>query len=206
MKKITIVDYGTGNILSVKRALEHCGADVMVSSNYNEIANAERIIVPGVGAFLNCMQALENKSLRESVVNFAASGRPYLGICVGMQMMLELSEEFGEHKGLGYIKGHVKKIIAMKEQGNKVPFIGWKPLQITNDSPLLKGIAANDRFYFVHSYQASPENNNNLLATYEFNDMPVAAVIGKDNIFGTQFHPEKSGDCGLKVVKNFLSV
>jgi glutamine amidotransferase len=208
MKKLLIVNYGIGNILSVKRAFEHCGADVIVSSSKDDIKKADRIVVPGVGAFSNCISALENSDLKESVLEFAASGKPYLGICVGMQMMLDESEEFGTHAGLGIIKGNVTKI---EEKSNgeikhKVPFVGWKSLENMSDMPLFKGILPEDKFYFVHSYKSNTANQDNLLASYRYDNLNVAAVIGENNIYGAQFHPEKSGGAGLRVIKNFLDL
>lgn len=209
MSKVTIVNYDIGNILSVKRAFEHCGADVLISRNADEIKKSERIIVPGVGAFNDCVTGLENYGLKESVMEFAASGRPYLGICVGMQMMMEESEEFGLHKGLGYLKGSVVKItedVSENKKKYKVPFIGWKPLKKTHDTPLLKNISDNDRFYFIHSFKANPKNKSDLLAYYNYNGIHVSAIIGKNNMFGTQFHPEKSGEAGLHIIRNFLKI
>lgn len=208
MKKILIVNYGIGNILSVKRAFEHCGADVIISNSKDDIKKADRIVVPGVGAFSNCITELKNSDLKESVIEFANSDKPYLGICVGMQMMLDESEEFGTHAGLGIIKGNVTKIEHKTdlEINNKVPFVGWKSLEFTSGAPLFKDISSEDKFYFVHSYKSNPDDKNNLLASYKYHDVNVAAVIGKNNVYGTQFHPEKSGAAGLRIITNFLNL
>lgn len=206
MKKVVIVDYSIGNILSVKRAFEHCEADVKLSSDEKDILDADRIVVPGVGAFNNCVSALEDSDLKNAVVEFAKTQRPYLGICVGMQMMLDESEEFGKHKGLGFIEGNVTKIGGESENNLKVPFVGWKPLKILSDTPLFKGLSPEDCFYFVHSYQAHPKSEANILANYTYNELNITAAVGEGNIYGTQFHPEKSGDAGLQVIKNFLEL
>jgi len=208
MKKVVIVDYSIGNILSVKRAFEHCDADVILTSDEKDILAADRLVVPGVGAFNNCVSALESSNLKNAVVEFTKTQRPYLGICVGMQMMLDESEEFGKHKGLGFIEGNVTKIGGDSQQANKlkVPFVGWKPLHIINDTPLLKGLNPEDCFYFVHSYQAHPSSQDNVLANYKYNELNITAAVGKGNMYGTQFHPEKSGDAGLQVIKNFLEL
>ncbi len=204
MKKVVIVDYGIGNILSVKRAFEHCGADVLVSDNPNDILCAQRLVVPGVGAFKDCVSTLAQKSLKNVLLEFSATRRPYLGICVGMQMLLDESEEFGLNKGLSLIGGRVCKISDSVKY--KIPFVGWKSLKIMTNNDLFHHISQADRFYFTHSYSANPNNKEDLLAYYDYDAINVTAVVGKDNVYGTQFHPEKSGAAGLQIIKNFLKL
>jgi len=192
--KVTLVNYGIGNILSVQRALQHVGADVEFAESAADIQKAERLVVPGVGAFKHCMDAIEARGLREALIRFAHSEKPYLGICVGMQMLMDKSHEFGEYSGLGLISGEVRKIDI---PGERVPFIGWKEIELHGKK---------STFYFVHSYQAFPKNPQNLLATYSLGGEKVTAAVQKDNIVGVQFHPEKSAEDGLNLIRYFLSI
>ncbi len=191
--KVTIVNYGIGNILSVQRAFEHVGAKVDFANNAKAISNAQRLVVPGVGAFKKCMDAIESFDIKDALIEFAISGKPYLGICVGMQMLLEKSFEFGEHRGLGIIEGEVRKI---NVPGEKVPFIGWKEIEVAGKK---------NKFYFLHSYQALPKSDENLLATYNLGKNKITAIVKKNNVLGLQFHPEKSGTAGLDLIKLFLN-
>lgn len=206
MKNISIVNYGVGNILSLKRALEHCGAQVTIASTAREINNAERIVVPGVGAFNNCIEKLIKNGLKEALIKFAQLKKPYLGICVGMQMLLENSTEFGDHNGLSILNGKVVKInsIGIDNQSHKIPFIGWKSLEKTKNNPLLKNINPNEKVYFIHSYKAELKNEN-VLAQYDYDGIKIPAIVGSHPVFGTQFHPEKSRSTGLKIISNFLN-
>jgi glutamine amidotransferase len=192
--KVTVVDYGIGNILSVRRAFMHNGADVILARSADEILQAERLVVPGVGAFKRCMETLENFDLKAALIEYANTGRPYLGICVGMQMLMDNSFEFGEYPGLGLIPGEVRKIDV---PGERVPFIGWKSVEL---------MGATRHFYFVHSYQAVPEIKQHLWATYSLGGSEITAAVRKDNVIGVQFHPEKSGEDGLEFINNFLQV
>ena len=192
--KVTLVNYGIGNMLSVRRAFEHAGADVLLTDNAKDIACADRLIVPGVGAFQKCMNAIQDKNLTESLIAFAQSHKPYLGICVGMQMLMDKSYEFGEHDGLGIIAGDVRKIDV---PGERVPFIGWKEIELHGK----KG-----SYYFVHSYQAFPDNKEHILASYNLGNSKVTAAIQKNNVFGVQFHPEKSAQDGLDLIHQFLKL
>ena len=193
MKKITIADYGIGNLLSVKRAFNSCGAEVKLASNPEEIMSADRLVVPGVGAFKKCMQALESHELKESLIEVAKKGNPYLGICVGMQMLMDKSYEFGETDGLAIINGDVKKIELEK---HTIPVIGWKETVLNNKS---------DKYYFIHSYQAKPKKQDNILSTYKLGEQEIVASVIKDNVIGVQFHPEKSGEVGIKFLNQFLN-
>lgn len=179
--KVTVVDYGIGNILSVQRAFMHNGAEVKFASSAAEIRQADRLVVPGVGAFKHCMETLEELDLKTALIEYASMGRPYLGICVGMQMLMDNSFEFGEYPGLGLIPGEVRKIDV---PGERIPFIGWKSVDLMGSS---------HHYYFVHSYQAIPRDKQNLWASYSLGNSEITAAIRKDNVIGVQFHPEKSG-------------
>ncbi|MBT8435824.1 MAG: imidazole glycerol phosphate synthase subunit HisH [Gammaproteobacteria bacterium] len=192
--KVTVVDYGIGNILSVQRAFMHNGAEVSFASSAAEIMQAERLVVPGVGAFKHCMETLEEFDLKTALIEYASTGRPYLGICVGMQMLMDNSFEFGEYPGLALIPGEVRKIDV---PGERIPFIGWKSVDLMGSS---------HHYYFVHSYQAMPRNKQNLWASYSLGDSEITAAIRKDNVIGVQFHPEKSGEDGLDFINNFLQI
>lgn len=190
--KVSIVDYGVGNLLSVQRAMMYNGAEVEFARSAEEVLRAERLVVPGVGAFKHCMQTLEELDLKDSLIEFAATGRPYLGICVGMQMLMQKSYEFGEYPGLGLVPGRVVKIDA---PGERIPFIGWKPVQLLDEL---------NHFYFVHSYQAIPDDTSHLWANYSLGESQVTAAVRLDNVIGVQFHPEKSAQDGLRFINYFL--
>lgn len=210
-KRVTIVDYGVGNISSVSRAIEHFGSEVLLTSHPEEIINATRLILPGVGAFSNGMQGLRERGLVEPLRAYAASGRPLLGICLGMQMLLTASEEFGEHEGLNLIPGRVLPVVAKNDNGIslKVPHIGWSGLNMapshqTWDNTILDGVSVGSSMYFVHSFMAVPIHEEHRLADTIYGDCRISAVIQMDNVIGCQFHPEKSGPIGLQIIKNFL--
>jgi glutamine amidotransferase len=190
--RVTVVNYGIGNLLSVQRAFEHVGASVAFAEDAGAVSGAERLVVPGVGAFQGCMDPIVRRGLKEALVAFAGTGRPYLGICVGMQMLMDRSFEFGEHPGLGLIPGEVRKIDI---PGERVPFIGWKPVELNGRT---------NRFYFVHSFEARPRQAEHVLATYSLGGRPVTAAVRKDNVLGLQFHPEKSAGDGLDLIRAFL--
>ncbi|MBT4711716.1 MAG: imidazole glycerol phosphate synthase subunit HisH [Alphaproteobacteria bacterium] len=206
---VTVVDYGIGNLLSVQRAFEHCDATVTVTSDPSIIARADRLVVPGVGAFGGCVGELRDRNLIDSILEFTAKGRPFLGICVGMQMMLDISEEFGEHAGLGLIKGRVSAIPTTDSAGapHKIPFIGWAGLERPGTAEWSQTILADTRpgeaVYFVHSFAAHPVSQSARLADYFYDGAPIVAAIQSGTHFGCQFHPEKSGEVGLKIVRRF---
>ena len=213
--KVTVVDYGMGNLLSVQRAFEHCGAEVELTDNPRRIANAERLVLPGVGAFANCMAGLKLRHLVEPVRSLAGTDRPFLGICVGMQILLEESEEFGRCEGLGLIPGRVEAIPRTTSEGrpHKVPHIGWtaihQPEEANGDrwaGSILEPVAPGSATYFVHSYTAVPANPADRLADSRYNGRLVSAAIARDNICATQFHPEKSGEVGLAMIRRFLAL
>ncbi|MFM9872944.1 MAG: imidazole glycerol phosphate synthase subunit HisH [Fimbriimonadaceae bacterium] len=208
--KITLVDYGTGNLFSVRRAFETAGADVKVVTHPGEIQGSDRLVVPGVGAFGNCITELNRLNFSEAVHEFIATERPFLGICVGMQMLMERSLEFGEHAGLKIIPGTVEEIPnrTADSKVRKRPHIGWAPLTAPNgwQDSILKNTDPSTRFYFVHSFSVVPTDPAHILAACDYDGYPVVAAVRKDNVTGTQFHPEKSGLAGLEVIKTFLSM
>jgi glutamine amidotransferase len=197
---IAIIDYGMGNLHSVSKAVERLGYDYTVTSDKQEILRADKAILPGVGAFGDAMGYLQESGLRETTLAFAESGKPMLGICLGMQLLFTESEEHGTNEGLNLLSGQVVRF-----QGDyKIPHMGWNRLAFVQDSPLFQGIEEG-HVYFVHSYYAIPVNPSNLLATTDY-FQPVTAIVGRDNVYGMQFHPEKSGEIGMKLLGNFLSL
>jgi glutamine amidotransferase len=212
MSEVTVIDYGVGNLLSVCRALEHCGATVTLTADPARILAAARVVLPGVGAFADGMAALESNGLDAVVRQVAAHGKPLLGICLGMQMLLDESEEFGSTAGLGLIPGRVVRIPAMTITGSphKIPHIGWNELvmPVTTDDwrgSLLADLVPGEAVYFVHSYMVEPTLSAHRLANCFYGGIPIAAALKRENVMGCQFHPEKSGKVGLKVLKRFLS-
>jgi imidazole glycerol-phosphate synthase subunit HisH len=197
---IGIVDYGMGNLFSVSKALERLNADYFISGDKDELLSADALLLPGVGSFRDAMEVLQVDTIKE----FAASGKPLLGICLGMQLLFEDSDENGFTKGLGLLPGHVRRFSGTNEAGEtyKVPHMGWNKLKFVNSSPLLEGLE-EDYVYFVHSYYVDAENSEVLLAKANYHE-EVSAVVGKDNIFGMQFHPEKSSKLGMALLSNFL--
>ena len=209
---VTIVDYGVGNLLSVQRGFEHCGAKVISTSNPNEIFSAKRLVLPGVGAFGSGMKALDVLQLIPVIKEVAEHGIPLLGICLGMQLLLDHSEEFGLTPGLGLISGKVIAIPDFSERGErlKIPHIGWNKLVPANQAgwqgTILSANDPDDAMYFIHSFMATPSDNSHRLADCVYGGNHIAAVIHRDNIMGCQFHPEKSGGIGLKVLRQFLAL
>lgn len=215
MSAVTIIDYGVGNLLSVARALTFCGGEVEVTSDLMRIARAERLVLPGVGAFGDCIDEIKARKLDDEVKAFAASGRPLLGICVGMQVLFDYSEEFGVNPGLGLIPGAVKAIPSTGADGapHKIPHIGWSPLRLPEDNgrngwqgTLLEPVSPGAAVYFVHSFTGWPDDPAFRLADAEYDGRRIAAAVGRDNVWGTQFHPEKSGPTGLGILKAFLAL
>lgn len=203
---VTVVDYDVGNLLSVTRAFEHCGAEVRLENSPLFVAKAERLVLPGVGAFGDCIGELQARGLTGPIQDYAASGRPMLGICVGMQMLLEGSEEFGSHAGLGLVPGWVRKLPQL--EGIKLPHIGWSSLSPPEGhswtGSMLEGLPAGEEVYFVHSFAADPREPADCLAQTPYGDSRFCSVVKKGNVTGCQFHPEKSGEAGLSMIKNFL--
>lgn len=213
MPRVTIIDYGMGNLLSVARALEHCGAEVLITSDPELVAHAERLILPGVGAFADGMAGLRERGLIEPIRKFARAGRPFLGICLGMQMMLDSSEEFGIHEGLGLVPGRVVAIplTGVNNQTHKIPHIGWNKLLLPTpeakwENTILAGLRPGASGYFVHSFTVVPQYPEHRLADCDYNGRIISAVIRSGSQYGCQFHPEKSGEVGLSILKRFISL
>ena len=200
---IAIVDYDAGNLASVVRALEHLGAECRITREKEEILQAERLILPGVGAFGDAMEKLERFDLVDTIKEFIASGKPFLGICLGQQLMFESSEETPGVKGLGILPGKIVRIPA--ETGLKIPHMGWNSLSIRPGSRLFAGLPQDSYVYFVHSYYLQAENPSDVAATAEYG-VTIHAAVEHDNIFACQFHPEKSGEVGLHILKNFIEM
>jgi len=199
---IVIVDYGMGNLKSVSKAFLKLGEDVKVSSLPEDVDNADAIVLPGVGAFGDCMRNLSLKGLIEPVIRAIEKGKPYLGICLGLQILFNESEEFGLTKGLGIIPGRVKRF-SFQNRELKIPHMGWNTIKIIRPSPLFKEIPDESYFYFVHSYYVVPKDISVVASETEYGERFVSS-IWKDNIMATQFHPEKSQSLGLKVLKGFI--
>lgn len=206
MAGVTVVDYGIGNIHSVVKALKHVGASVILTADPDEVTSAARLVVPGVGAFADGMAKLRDRHLDKAVIDHAASGKPLLGICLGMQMLLSQSSEFGNHAGLDIISGSVIPLVP--RDGVKVPQIGWNAMypvgETTWTHPYLRGLPPDPMVYFVHSYTAAPTNEKDRLADADYGGQRVSAAIARDNVVGFQFHPEKSGQLGLDILSRFL--
>lgn len=209
--EVAVIDYGVGNMLSVQRGLEHCGGKVTLTADPEQILTAKRVVLPGVGAFENAMQALERLGLVAVIREIARCQIPLLGICLGMQLLLEESEEFGVTAGLGLISGRVLPMPDLTLSGaiQKIPHIGWSALQPSGGSErwrdtLLKDNQAGDAAYFVHSFMAVPSESVNRIADCVYGGHLIPAVIGREKITGCQFHPEKSGEVGLKILRRFL--
>ena len=209
--EITVIDYGVGNLLSVSRGLEHCGAKVNMSSDPDFILKSKKVILPGVGAFPNGMRALIELGLDIVIKEVVKNEVPLLGICLGMQLLLDESEEFGITKGLGVIPGKVVPIPNKSVDGEiqKIPHIGWNSLVNLGadwQNTILQEVREGDAAYFVHSFTASPEKSEDRLADALYGDHKISAVIAKGNTTGCQFHPEKSGEIGLKILRNFVKL
>jgi glutamine amidotransferase len=195
---IGIVDYGRGNLRSVEKALARLEFPAKIMTDAAELQKVDGIILPGVGAFADAMAALTENGWVESLCKYAASGRPFLGICLGMQILFEVGEEHGEHQGLGLLPGRVVRF----PEGRKIPHMGWNTMHQENPSFLLKGIPKEAFFYFVHSYYAVPESSDVIVGSCDYG-VRFPALVGRDNVWGAQFHPEKSSPWGLKLLENF---
>lgn len=198
-KTIAIVDYGMGNLRSVEKGFMHVGADVRVVNDPQGVKNASAIVLPGVGAFGDCIRNLNDLGLIDPILCGIKSGKPFLGICLGLQILFEESEEFGQSRGLGVFKGRVPRF---PESDLKVPHMGWNRINIKQKAPILDGIEDGSFFYFVHSYYVAPEDKSIIAATTEYG-IEFTSMVWQDNVFATQFHPEKSQAAGLKVLKGF---
>jgi len=198
--RIVIIDYGMGNLRNVQKGFEKIGFEAELTRSKKEIEKASAIVLPGVGAFKDCMENLEKYGLIEPLLRSIEKGKPYLGICLGLQILYSESEEFGSHKGLDLIKGKVVRFRPDPE--HKVPHMGWNTIEKEKEVPMLRGVESGDFFYFVHSYYVIPEEAK-WISTFTTYGKPFVSSIWKENLFATQFHPEKSQQKGLRVLENF---
>ena len=209
--KVTILDYGMCNLLNVARALQHVGADITVTEDAKEAAAANRLVVPGVGAFRDSVREVKSRGFDDLIRSFIGSGRPFLGICVGMQMLFDASEEFGVHEGLAILPGRVMAVPNVASDGTtlRVPHIGWNPLVTPDGGRSWQGTLLNSyagqspAVYFVHSFAAFPSNPADRLADCLYGSQRICAAVQRDNLMATQFHPERSGEIGLETLKTF---
>ncbi len=201
---IAIIDYGVGNLFSLAASFRKIGAETVVTSDREVIARADRVILPGVGAFGDAAQKLRESGLHKVVIDEAGKGKPLMGICLGMQLLFEYGEEFGHHEGLGLLNGCVASMKGVVPADYKIPHIGWNRLSIKRDTPLFRYIKDGDHVYFVHSFYAKGCDDS-LAASTEYGAELTAAVC-KGNVMGCQFHPEKSGEVGLNILRGFLDV
>jgi len=200
---IAIIDYDAGNIKSVEKAIISLGEQVIITRDREELLKADKVILPGVGAFGDAMNKLRNYELEDVILEIVKKGTPFLGICLGLQLLFESSDETEGIKGLGILKGKIIKI--PDDKGLKVPQIGWNSLKFPNKGKLFKGVKEDSYVYFVHSYYLEAEDRNIVTATTDYATL-IHASVEKDNVFACQFHPEKSSDVGLKILKNFIEL
>ncbi len=205
---ILILDYGVGNLLSIKRAYDLFEVKTKISNNNLDFQNSSHLVLPGVGSFGYAMKNIIEKNLYEKIIKFSNSGRPIIGTCLGMQLLLESSEEFGINKGLNLIKGEVKSLnkLSNTKTTMKPANMGWQKLNKKSDNKLINNLNSDDEFYHVHSYFCDIENNSYIITNGKFNQKIFPNIINKENIFGVQFHPEKSGKSGLKLIENFIKI
>lgn len=205
---IAIIDYGMGNLRSVQKGFEKVGADAVVTADPRVVLEAEKIVLPGVGAFRDCMRNLEQAGFVEPILKVITDGRPFLGICVGMQLLFTDSVEFGHYRGLDLIPGHVLRFPEGMREGSedlKVPHMGWNQLVFKRRPPAFEGIDEGTNVYFVHSYYVKPDDES-VIATTTSYGIEFCSAVWKDNVVATQFHPEKSQHTGLRILQNFASL
>lgn len=200
---IAVIDYGAGNLQSVKKALDHIGCDNIATANADEISSADGLILPGVGAFGDAMASLTDRGLDKVIRREVANGKPLFGICLGLQLLFEGSQETPDVRGLGLLKGSIQKI--PKAPDIKVPHMGWNSLEIINKGGVFEGINDGEFVYFVHSYYLTADNQSDVSAR-TFYSVPIDAAVCHENINAVQFHPEKSGECGIKIMTNFVKM
>ncbi len=198
---VAIVDYDAGNLRSVQRACQHVGIDAEITADPEVIVKADKVIFPGVGSAVSAVDTLKSRGLDEALKEFYQSGKPLLGICLGLQIALDYTEE-GNKDCLGLVRGACEKF-DFTDRSIKVPHIGWNEVEVVQSHPMLKNIESGDEFYFVHSYFARPENATEIYGVTEYGDQKFASIIAKDNLFSTQFHLEKSGEIGLRLLAEF---
>lgn len=210
MATIAIIDYEVGNIRSIFAALEKKGAEPVLTRNYDDILKADGVILPGVGAYSHGMEKLKEYSLDVVIKDFAATGKPVLGICLGMQLLLSNSDEFGYSEGLGLIPGAVKKMQLKDSKYQKLPHVCWNEIELPEgaswDKTILQDISVKEDMYFVHSYMAVPENKDHILSLTTYSDHKFCSSVRNGKIFGCQFHPEKSAEEGLRIIANFIQI
>lgn len=200
---IAIIDYGAGNIQSVSKALAHIGCEAFITRDKDKILKADGAVLPGVGSFGDTMDTMTEYGIKDTVIEYAKSGKPFLGICLGLQLLFPKSEESPEAEGLGIFDGSITKIPS--GEGLKIPHIGWNSLNIKKSDGLFKGIGKNPYVYFVHSYFLNASDKSIVSAQTEYG-VTIDAAVEKGNVFATQFHPEKSGETGLKILRNFADI
>ncbi|MFL0802358.1 MAG: imidazole glycerol phosphate synthase subunit HisH [Agarilytica sp.] len=207
MTTIAIIDYGVGNVKSISGAFENVGAKTIVTRNRSEILDVDGVVLPGVGAFAHGMEKLNQYDLVSIIEEVAGSGKPFLGICLGMQMLFTSGTEFGNTPGLGLIPGRVKKLPLLNDNCQKLPHVSWNELKRPSvrkwENTVLDGIHEYDNMYFVHSFFAEPDDESDILSLTEYSDFHFCSTVRRGNIFGCQYHPEKSAGAGLKIVNNF---
>ena len=204
---IALIDYGISNLRSVQKAFEHLDTEVMLVDTPDRLAQADRLILPGVGAFPAGMKGLQERGLIEPIKQAAREGKPLIGICLGMQLLFEISDEMGETQGLGLLSGKVMRLGGSTStvHGLKVPHMGWNQLDLVSDHPLVRDLVSGSYAYFVHSYAVYPDQREIVLATTDYGGK-FASIVGQGDVCGLQFHPEKSQAVGLKLLKNFLEM
>ncbi len=205
---IAIVDYGMGNLRSVQKGLEKVGCTAVVTADPKQLLEAEKVVLPGVGAFPDCMRNLTQGGFVEPLIRLIEEGRPFLGICLGLQLLFSESEEFGIHQGLGIIPGRVVRFPegqVVAGEALKVPHMGWNQITYRNQPPLFEGIETGTNFYFVHSYYVKPDDAGVIAMTTDYG-IEFCSAVWKDNIVATQFHPEKSQEAGLQILRNFAGL
>lgn len=200
---IAIIDYGAGNIQSVSKALAHIGCEAFITRNKDKILKADGAVLPGVGSFGDTMDTMTEYGIKDTVIEYAKSGKPFLGICLGLQLLFPKSEESPDAKGLGIFDGRITKIPS--GEGLKIPHIGWNSLDIKKSDGLFKGIGKNPYVYFVHSYFLNASDKSIVSAQTEYG-VTIDAAVERGNVYATQFHPEKSGETGLKILRNFADI
>ena len=198
---IAIVDYGMGNLRSVQKAFERVGHSATITDRPEDVSRSQRVVLPGVGAFGDAMDNLKRSGLIGPIVESISEGRPFLGICLGLQLLFAQSEEMGRHRGLDVLPGRVRRF----PEGERVPQIGWNQIHTQRETPLLAGVPDGSFFYFVHSYYVEPENPDDVITTTDYG-IDYTSIAGRGNAFGIQFHPEKSQDLGLRILKNFAGL
>jgi len=202
---IAIIDYGMANLRSVQKAFEHVGTHAQIISTPQEIEQADKIVLPGVGAFQDAIRTLREKELAEPIVRHIQRGKPFLGICLGLQMLFDVGYEDGEHRGLGVLKGKCVRFDVDETMGLKVPHMGWNQLNVRKPSPILRDLPAGCGVYFVHSYHVVPDDQSVIATTTDYGQ-PFVSSVWRDNLVATQFHPEKSQKVGMQILANFAEM